>query len=50
MNKEMDYFSIDGVQGGSQDWMSNLLMKFARRCTEKINGAVVCGTCICETD
>ena len=28
MKKELDYFSIDGVQGGSQDWMSNFLMKF----------------------
>ena len=41
MKKELDYFSIDGVQGGSQDWMSNFLMKFGG-CA----ALAACDTCI----
>lgn len=28
MKKELDYFSIDGVIGGSQDWLTNYIMHF----------------------
>ena len=41
MKKELEYFSIDGVQGGSQDWMSNFLMKFGG-CA----ALAACDTCI----
>ncbi|MDO4262474.1 MAG: hypothetical protein Q4C82_10370 [Eubacteriales bacterium] len=41
MKKELDYFSIDGACGGSQDWMSNYLMKFGG-CA----ALTACDTCI----
>jgi len=41
MRKELKYFSIDGVHGGSQDWMSNFLMKFGG-CA----ALAACDTCI----
>lgn len=41
MKTELNYFSIDGVHGGSQDWMSNFLMKFGG-CA----ALAACDTCI----